>query len=174
MRVTDKFVFFFTKNDIFSNHYRCANPFWMPKHQAVGAKFWTVEHFMMYEKAMLFGATSTAVDIANTWSPQEAKGLGRSITTFNEEKWQAFRETIVINGLYAKMQANPTIKDAAVKLYLEGKHFVEASPYDDIWGIKMGENYQGVEDPSNWKGQNLLGKCWEKAIERVIAKKGVH
>lgn len=174
MRVTDKFVFFFTKDDIFSNHYRCARQFWLPKHQAVGAKFWTVEHFMMYEKAMLFGDTSIAVDIANTYSPQQAKLLGRKIKNFNEEKWQAFRETIVINGLYAKMQANTTIKDAALKLYLEGKTFVEASPYDAIWGIKMGENDPGVEDLSNWKGHNLLGKCWEKAIERVIANKEVH
>lgn len=174
MRVTDKFVFFFTKNDIFSNHYECQRPFWLPKHQAVGVKFWTVEHFMMYEKAILFGDTKIAADIAKAYHPQQAKLLGRKIKNFNEEKWRAFRESVVINGLYAKMQANPNIKSVAVKLYLEGKTFVEASPYDAIWGIKMGENDPGVEDPSNWEGQNLLGKCWEKAIERVIANKGVH
>ncbi|AFU63847.1 hypothetical protein [Salmonella phage SSE121] len=174
MRVTDKFVFFFTQYDIFSNHYRCANPFWMPKHQAVGAKFWTVEHFMMYEKAMLFGDTNIAVDIANVYHPQEAKKLGRRVKNFDNSKWEAFRENIVVNGLYAKMMANPTIKDAAIKLRKEGRVFVEASPYDAIWGIKMAENDPGVEDPTNWKGLNLLGNCWHKAIDRVIDTMEVH
>ncbi len=173
MRITDDFVFFFTKNDIFSNHYECKRPFWLPKHQVVGAKFWTVEHFMMYEKAMLFGDTDIAVDIANAYTPQQAKMLGRKVKNFDNQKWEAFRKAIVINGLYAKMQANPEIKTSAVKLHLEGKTFVEASPYDAIWGIKMAENDPGVEDPTNWKGLNLLGNCWHKAIERVIATKEV-
>ena len=174
MRVTDKFVFFFTKNDIFSNHHRCENWFTVPKYQKITAKFWTVEHFMMYEKAIIFGDIETASKIARASTPQQAKMLGREVKNFDNEKWEAFRENIVTTGLYAKMMFNKPILDEAVRLYLEGKTFVEASPYDAIWGIKMGENDPCVEDPSNWKGQNLLGKCWEKAIERVIANKEVH
>ncbi len=144
MRVTDKFVFFFTQYDIFSNHYRCANPFWIPKHQAVGAKFWTVEHFMMYEKAMLFGDTNIAVDIANVYHPQEAKKLGRRVKNFDNSKWEAFRENIVVNGLYAKMMANPTM--GCGYQAKEGRVFVEASPYDAIWESRWLRTTQGVKD----------------------------
>jgi predicted NAD-dependent protein-ADP-ribosyltransferase YbiA (DUF1768 family) len=30
---------------------------------------------------------------------------------------------------------------------------------DKIWGIGMGEEDPGIEDPSNWKGLNLLGQA---------------
>lgn len=163
MKVTDKFVFFFTKDDIFSNHYRCENWFTLPKYRKLTAKFWTVEHLMMYEKAMLFRDGETASKIAKAYSPQQAKMLGREVKNFNNDLWEEYRERIVVNALVAKMLANDNIKDRALDYHLSGRRFVEASPYDAIWGIKMGENDPDVEDVAKWKGQNLLGHCWHKA-----------
>lgn len=40
----------------------------------------------------------------------------------------------------------------------EGKHFVEASPYDELWGVGLGEADELIKDPKNWKGENWLGK----------------
>lgn len=174
MRITDKYVLFFSRKDIFSNHYRCGNPFWCKKHEKVGAKFWTVEHFMMYEKAILFGDTNIAVDIANAWNPQEAKLLGRKVKNFDNKKWEYHKKDIVVSGLYEKMMANTSIRDSAIRFHSQGKYFVEASPYDAIWGIKMGENDPGVEDPVNWKGDNLLGLCWDEAVVLVMLEMGVH
>ena len=37
--------------------------------------------------------------------------------------------------------------------------FVEASPLDNIWGIGLEENAEGIEDPSYWLGLNLLGQA---------------
>ena len=34
---------------------------------------------------------------------------------------------------------------------------VEASPCDGTWGIKMAVSEKGVNDPTKWCGQNLLG-----------------
>jgi len=34
---------------------------------------------------------------------------------------------------------------------------VEASPVDPIWGIGMAKDHPQINDPSAWKGHNLLG-----------------
>lgn len=34
---------------------------------------------------------------------------------------------------------------------------VEASPYDKIWGIGIPADDKHIENPLEWKGQNLLG-----------------
>ena len=34
---------------------------------------------------------------------------------------------------------------------------VEASPYDNIWGIRLSASSSEAQDPMKWRGQNLLG-----------------
>ena len=34
---------------------------------------------------------------------------------------------------------------------------VEASPYDNIWGIRLAASSPEAQDPMKWRGQNLLG-----------------
>ena len=60
-------------------------------------------------------------------------------------------------ALYAKFSQNPDLK---AKLVATGeKVLVEASPNDKIWGIGLRPNDPNVQDPTLWKGENLLGKC---------------
>lgn len=169
MRVTDDHVFFFTGQDMFSNHYRCENKFCLPKHERIGVSFKTVEHFMMFEKAMLFGDKAIAEEVLNVWHPQDAKKLGRAIKGFDEAMWVESREDIVYGGVYSKIVYNQDIRIAAIKHRLAGRRFVEASPFDQIWGIKMSEDHYLVDDESQWRGLNLLGKCWDKAVDDLIS-----
>ena len=41
----------------------------------------------------------------------------------------------------------------------DGKTFVEASPYDRIWGVGLAQDDPAIDDERNWKGRNLLGKA---------------
>jgi hypothetical protein len=46
------------------------------------------------------------------------------------------------------------------KILLETEPYilVEVNPRDKIWGIGMSETDEGIENPENWKGENLLGQ----------------
>ena len=71
------------------------------------------------------------------------------------EQWATVSKEIVVKGNLHKFAQN---KDMLDFLKNTGdKIIVEASPYDTIWGIGMSELDNGVEDPHNWKGTNLLG-----------------
>lgn len=115
----------------------------------------TAEHWMMAEKAKLFGDVEIWEKIINSKSPKTAKSLGRKVKNFDYKKWSAVKERIVKNGNYLKFKQH---QDLWVYLdATEDKVLVEASPYDKIWGIGMKYGDSGIENPNNWKGLNLLG-----------------
>ena len=163
MLITDTHVFFFSYKDQYSNHY--PSPFIV---QDGIRTFQTVEHYMMYIKAVLFNCSDIADKIVMAATPMEAKKLGRQVVGYDDVVWSKYRESVVTKGLFYKMRCHPDIRIAALKLRVEGKRFVEASPYDRIWGVGLAETDPLIVDPANWKGQNLLGKCWEKAIDLTL------
>ena len=146
MKITDKYVFFW--NGIYSQWYPC--DFYID-----GYEYTCTEQWMMHQKALLFGDELTARKIMQTDIPKEQKQLGRQVKNFNSEIWQKSCVGIVYKGNLAKFSQNESLKS---QLLLTGdKMIVEASPYDQIWGIGLSENDPGIENPINWKGQNLLG-----------------
>jgi len=146
MRITDKYVFFW--NGIYSQwHF---SPFIVD-----GYEYLTAEQFMMHQKALFFGDEEIAKKIMATDRPDEQKSLGRQVKDFNVDKWSKVCLGIVYKGNYAKFTQNEELKKELMET--GDRMIVEASPYDQIWGIGMGENEEGIEDPMNWKGQNLLG-----------------
>lgn len=118
-------------------------------------KYPTAEHWMMAEKAKLFGDDKSFEKIVNCNTPKEAKAIGRKVKGFNDSTWIPKRENIVKNGNYLKFKQNEDLWNYLDRT--EDKILVEASPYDKIWGIGMKYGEQGIENPNNWKGLNLLG-----------------
>lgn len=59
---------------------------------------------MMYHKALLFEDTAAASAILADPSPQTARRLGRTVTPFSDETWNANRERIVAEGSVAKFR----------------------------------------------------------------------
>lgn len=159
MKVTQEFVFFWGKDDVFSNFYHA--PF---EHQ--GITFIWSEQAVMFRKAMLFGAGTIAETIRLAPTPQVCKQLGRSRDIpFDEAVWAEHRERIYYEVLLDKFTSNQVLKQAL--LDTKGKVLAEASPYDKIWGIGLKENDPRAMYPNQWRGLNLLGRVLMKVREDI-------
>lgn len=114
------------------------------------------EQAFMWEKALFFKDKKNADKLLKETDPKKAKDIGRIIKNFNKYKWSKASYDIMYDVVEAKFTQNPALKTTLLSTV--GKTLVEASPYDDIWCIKMDENKALNVPESEWKGLNLLGK----------------
>jgi ribA/ribD-fused uncharacterized protein len=135
---------------------------WWPATFSVdGCTYATAEHYMMAQKAELFGDQETLAAILSSPGPSQAKSLGRRVRGYDEERWIAHRFDTAVRGNLAKFDQSPELEDWL--LATGDTVLVEASPVDRIWGIGLAANDPRAEDPSNWPGLNLLGFALMKA-----------
>lgn len=114
------------------------------------------EQAMMLWKAALHGDLQSWDKIMKTKDPAKQKKLGRQVTNFNDELWKLKRLELAEIYLYDKYNQNPQLKQ--ILLDSGTRTLVEASPFDAVWGIKMGMNhYPDILNPALWQGENLLG-----------------
>jgi len=134
-------------------------------------EFFCSEQCFMWCKAKFFGDNETAEKIlAEKSDPMVVKMLGREVKNYDDEKWDSVRFRYMFNAVYAKMSQNIPMKEALCNPKYDGKTFVEASPYDAIWGIKLGMKtpLDVLDDERNWRGKNLLGQVINKVREKLI------
>ena len=120
-----------------------------------GHKYNCAEQYMMAQKAWLFKDLEIFAKILDSTDPKEIKALGREVKNFDPVKWNERKFEIVKKGNLSKFGDNPELREFL--LSTDDKILVEASPYDKIWGIGMKEGTPGIDNPANWKGENLLG-----------------
>ncbi|WP_328290182.1 NADAR family protein [Nocardia aurantiaca] len=129
---------------------------WWPVEFTVdGQNYGSAEHFMMAEKARLFGDEDMRSRILSSDTPADAKRMGRAISGFDQDTWEAHRFDIVLRGSIAKFGQHDQLRDFL--LATTDKVLVEAAPRDTIWGIGLGAENPAASDPSRWRGGNLLG-----------------
>ena len=133
----------------------CMSQWWESIFEVDDIQYRSAEHWMMTEKARLFGDTEILEKILNAKSPAEAKKLGRLVRDFKPEIWDAQKYEIVKQGSFHKFSQDENLK--AYLMNTANRVLVEASPYDTIWGIGLTKDAKQVEDPNTWKGENLLG-----------------
>ncbi len=129
---------------------------WYPSRFEVDNIYYpTAEHYMMAEKARLFGDEQILSKILTANSPGLAKALGRQVKGFIPDIWDVHCLNIVINGNFAKFSQNPKLTDFI--LSTKQRILVEASPVDKIWGIGLSMDDPNIDNPLMWRGKNLLG-----------------
>ena len=122
-----------------------------------GYGFRTAEHWMMWQKARMFGDFGKADEILDAKTPKDAKALGKDVKPYDDDKWAVCREQLFLCGLRHKFVQNEPLRD---KLLSTGSAILaEAAPRDRIWGIGKGQNDPDINDPATWRGLNLLGRA---------------
>jgi ribA/ribD-fused uncharacterized protein len=145
----------------------CLSQWWPSSFVVDGVEYASAEHWMMAGKARLFDDEASVPAILAARTPAEAKNLGRLVRGFDDARWAAARFELVVAGNVAKFG-----QDEALCAYLLGtadRVLVEASPRDRIWGIGLGAASDRATEPSEWRGQNLLGFSLMEARARLAA-----
>ena len=162
MRVTDKHVCFWKEWP--SN--------WHPAEfdievNGVKCHFYNTEQYFMYMKAIVFGDEEIAKQILEDGDPKKVKALGRKVQNYDEQVWNEKRYQIMLRANVAKFSQNEDLKQLLLSPEYEGRGFVEASPYDKVWGVRMYESSADIDDETKWKGLNLLGKVLDET-RRIV------
>jgi len=120
-----------------------------------GQRYLTAEHFMMAEKAALFGDEEIRQQILAAPTPALTKSLGRKVRGFDETRWRQNRFAIVVRANEAKFAQNPALRSYLIGT--ESRILAEADALDRVWGIGLGQEDERAKNPNQWRGLNLLG-----------------
>lgn len=130
------------------------------------------EQFIMYVKAMHFGDREIAAQILQEPVPQKQKMLGRQVKPFDRADWYRKIPGWYVKGMIARYEQNP--QDLKMLLATGDTLLVEASPTDDIWGVKMAEDDDNIQYPHMWRGSNLCGQGQQDAREYFKRRGVIH
>ena len=120
-----------------------------------GVQYHTAEQYMMASKARLFSDDKTLSEIMAASTPHDYKKLGKKVSGFVAETWDAVKYDIVVKGNKAKFSQIPVLKEFL--LSTGDAILAEASPYDKIWGIGLDREHAEKGSVEQWRGENLLG-----------------
>jgi ribA/ribD-fused uncharacterized protein len=133
----------------------CMSQWWPAPFRDGQQTYTTAEHYMMAQKALLFGDQVIFEKILTKTSPKDVKDLGRQISNFDGQKWDAVKYEIVRKGNHLKFSQHESLRSFLKQT--KNKVLVEASPVDAIWGIGLAEDDPRSLVPAEWRGENLLG-----------------
>ncbi|MET9427698.1 MULTISPECIES: NADAR family protein [unclassified Streptomyces] len=143
----------------------CLSQWWPAPFTVDGVRYATAEHWMMAEKARLFGDADAERQAIEARSPAAAKKAGRLVRGFDEAIWARQRFAIVVEGSVHKFGGHPELREYL--LATGNRVLVEASPVDRVWGIGLAATDPGASNPAQWRGLNLLGFALMQARARL-------
>ncbi|MDW9481378.1 DUF1768 domain-containing protein [Sinorhizobium meliloti] len=161
-------------------------------------RFSSCEQYMMAAKASVFGDTGEGSVLEKilgstvlfgetdpnapafqkgTHDVKAIKALGRQVPGLRGGKWDAedieFWDTvslpIVTIGNISKFTQSDDMYD--VMIAMADREFVEGSPHDAQWGVKLRWDDPKIENRANWLGKNKLGLALN-TTRRIIFEHG--
>ncbi len=127
--------------------------------------FSSMEQYMMYKKAEVFGDEVIKKEIMSTDNVGMIKALGRQVSNYNNTVWNGMRQIIIYEGLYAKYSQNDDLKEKLLKT--GNRLLAECAVQDKIWATGISMKDDSCYDMNNWTGQNLLGFATMLVREKI-------
>jgi len=127
---------------------------------------WNSEQAIMLCKAASMGDLVAFDEMIITSDPAAVKALGRNVFPFEEVIWERVVCTVAVEAIYQKFSQNKGIRG---ELLETGDRLIaEATTNDRVWGIGLNVGDRRCQDPSQWKGSNLLGWALMEARGRLL------
>lgn len=126
------------------------------------------EQYYHYEKAVFLEDEAAKASLLQCTSPQACLKVGKELNKkLDLPKWRAEHGLdVMYKGCLEKFRQNPNLK--RFLLSTEDRTLIEASPYDDFWGVKLHlRDTENLKDESKWKGLNHLGKILVKVRDTL-------
>jgi len=129
---------------------------WYPSPFEVdGTRYTCAEQYIMQAKALLFGDGTMARAIMATDDQQQMQDLGRKVSGYSQDVWDAMKQVAAYRAARAKFAQSPLLGD---RLLATGDAVpVECAYHDKVWGIGMRMGDPDRFFPTKWRGKNLLG-----------------
>ena len=143
----------------------CLSQWFDASFQVDGVWYSSAEHYMMAQKALLFGNKKHFKAIIKNPSVKVAKQLGREVKGFESKIWNEHKFDIVVAGNLAKFSQQQSL--STFLLSTGNAVLVEASPSDAVWGIGLSESDKSATNPKEWPGENLLGFALVKVRQQL-------
>jgi ribA/ribD-fused uncharacterized protein len=127
--------------------------------QVDGVTFPTLEHYVQWSKAKMFGDAATEAKILKTKTAKAVKTLGDKVKDAKEEEWDKKKDEVMRTGLKAKFMQHPELRTKLAET--KDRPIGEANARDKYWAIGTSAETSKAKDPSKWPGKNVLGKMLE-------------
>lgn len=130
---------------------------WYPsKIKVFNNTFSSGEQAFMWAKADVFKDDEIKTQIMQTVDPKRLKALGRKIKNYDDAVWSDIRTDIMREVVKAKFEQNPDLMKKL--LSTEDALLAEANAFDTFWGCGLRASDFAINDPTKWRGQNILGQ----------------
>lgn len=120
-----------------------------------GAKYSSVEQYIMYRKCMTFGDTASAQKVMATNDPEQQQALARKAAGYNDVVWSGLRQVVLMRALVAKFAQDDALGQAL--LNTGDDYLVECAYHDKLWACGVTLNDDARMDIEKWSGRNILG-----------------
>ena len=164
MTITDKYVLFFGNDwpsNFASSPITVDDDFWErgmwdgPEGELPTVTFKTAEAYYQSRKAVFANDKERYYKIALAKTPAETKKIAREIK-LNSRLWDDFRIRYMEETVRLKFSQNPHLLEKLLNPVFDDKTFVETSPWDRFWGVRVRES--NFKDKDIDRGSNMLGK----------------
>lgn len=126
------------------------------------------EQFYHYSKGVFLKDDDAMKRILECTSPEACLKIGRELNEkLDYPKWREEHGLkAMYTGCHAKFSQNDNLK--AFLLSTGDTTLIEASPYDDFWGVKLSlKDVDKLKDEEKWQGTNHLGQILQRVRESL-------